>query len=279
MNGETQSKEKKLKEILREYTKSHVCLAFSGGTDSSLLLRMTADAAKENKTKVYAVTFNTVLHPSCDLEIAEKVAKEVGVEHEVLFIDELANPAICRNPENRCYLCKKMLFEKLCAFAEKTGAPVIMEGTNEDDLHVYRPGLQAVKELGVKSPLAEAGLTKEEVRLLARNLGISVADRPASPCLATRLPYGAALETGLLRRVEAGEQYLNTLGFSAVRLRIHGDIARIEVPTKDFPSVLTQNTEIVSHLKKLGFLYVTLDLQGFRSGSMDEVLQKKYSAH
>lgn len=279
MNRETQSKEKKLKEILREYTKSHVCLAFSGGTDSSLLLRMTADAAKENETKVYAVTFNTVLHPSCDLKIAEKVAEEVGVEHEVLFIDELANPAICRNPKNRCYLCKKMLFEKLCAFAEKTGASVIMEGTNEDDLHVYRPGLQAVKELGVKSPLAEAGLTKEEVRLLARNLGISVADRPASPCLATRLPYGAALETGLLRRIEAGEQYLNTLGFSAVRLRIHGDIARIEVPAKDFPSILTQNTEIVSHLKKLGFLYVTLDLQGFRSGSMDEVLQKKYSAH
>lgn len=276
MNAETQSKEKKLKEILREYTKSHVCLAFSGGTDSSLLLRMTADAAKENKTKVYAVTFNTVLHPSCDLEIAGKVAEEVGVEHEVLFIDELADPAICRNPVNRCYLCKKMLFEKLCAFAEKTGAPVIMEGTNEDDLHVYRPGLQAVKELGVKSPLAEAGLTKEEVRLLARNLGISVADRPASPCLATRLPYGAALETGLLRRIEAGEQYLNTLGFSAVRLRIHGDIARIEVPAKDFPSILTQYTEIVSHLKKLGFLYVTLDLQGFRSGSMDEVLPSSY---
>lgn len=266
----TDIKERRLKEILMEYTKSDVCIAFSGGTDSSLLLKMAAEAAKENKTKIYAVTFDTLLHPACDMEIAAQVAEEVGVTHKILFIDELQNPKISHNPVDRCYLCKKMLFEKLQDFAAEVNAPVILEGTNEDDLHVYRPGLKAVKELGVKSPLAQAGLTKEEVRSLAGKFGISVANRPASPCLATRLPYGAKLDTELLKKIEAGEAYLREQGFATVRLRVHGNIARIEVKTEDFIKLVEKRIEITETLKTMGFSYITMDLQGFRSGSMDE---------
>lgn len=273
MNQNFTEKEEILFSIMKKYTDRDVCIAFSGGADSSLLLKLAVECAAEG-TKIYAVTFDTVLHPSCDLEIAKKVAKEMGAIHQVIYINELENSAIRHNPTDRCYQCKKMLFQNLIAFAREVYAAAVLEGTNEDDLHVYRPGLRAVRELGVKSPLAEAGLTKQEVRSLAKKLGISVANRPAAPCLATRLPYGADLQPDILRKIEDGETYLKQAGFPVVRLRLHDTIARIEIPASDIPSFIDKRQEMTDSLKKIGFPYVTLDMEGFRSGSMDETLSE-----
>lgn len=259
-------------ERMKEYTRQNLCIAFSGGVDSSLLL-IAAKRAMEKEHKIYAVTFDTMLHPSCDLETARRVAEEAGVNHEILYLNELEQEEIRFNPVNRCYLCKKALFQKLKDFAAQKGVSLILEGTNEDDLHVYRPGLQAIQELGILSPLAETGFTKEEVRKLAGELGVSVASRPSTPCLATRLPYGAQIKPEILDRIARGEEFLRKMGFPVVRLRLHGDIARIEIPKEDFRRFLDKKETVTENLKKMGFPYITLDIQGFRSGSMDENLQ------
>lgn len=266
-----EEKKQALYACMKNYTKETLCVAFSGGVDSSLLLLLAANFAGK-KENIHAVTFDTVLHPSCDLETARKVAGEAGVTHKVLFINELEQEAIRFNPPNRCYLCKKELFQRLKAYAEEVQASVILEGTNEDDLHVYRPGLQAVKELGVVSPLAETGFTKAEVRRLAEELGVSVAKRPSTPCLATRLPYGTELRTEVLQKIAEAEEFLKGMGFPVVRLRLHGTLARIEIPKEDFGRFLESAEEVQKVLKGMGFSYLTLDIQGFRSGSMDESL-------
>lgn len=258
---------------MKEYTRQDICIAFSGGVDSSLLL-MAAQKSMEENRKIYAVTFDTMLHPACDLENAKKVAEEAGVAHKILFLNELEQADIRFNPVNRCYLCKKALFQRLKEFADSKGISLILEGTNVDDLHVYRPGLQAVRELGIISPLADAGFTKKEVRQLAAELGVSVADRPSTPCLATRLPYGAEIKAEVLEQIEKGEEFLKKEGFFQVRLRLHGEIVRIEIPQKDFSEFLDKRERIAEQLKKLGFSYITLDIQGFRSGSMDENIKK-----
>lgn len=258
-----------LLERMDEYGRQDVCLAFSGGVDSSLLLRLAVDSAASHGTKVYAVTFDSRLHPACDLENARKVAVELGGIHVVVTVDELSMEEIRSNPVDRCYLCKKQLFGKLLEFAGKMNVPVAMEGTNEDDLHVYRPGIRAVRELGVKSPLAEAGLVKAEVKALAAEYGISAASRPSTPCMATRLPYGAELSYEVLEKIERGEAVLRELLGGNVRLRLHGDIARIEADRESLGRAVELGGELVSRLKALGFVYITLDLEGFRSGSMD----------
>lgn len=261
---------------MKEYTKQDICIAFSGGVDSSLLLMMAKECMQQQKKKgkIHAVTFHTVLHPPCDLEIANKVAKEADAVHKVIFVNELEQEEIRFNPENRCYLCKKTLFQRLIEYAKSQGISVIMEGTNEDDLHVYRPGLRAIKELEVLSPLAEVGFTKAEVRKLAEELGTSVASRPSTPCLATRLPYGTEIKTEALEKIACGEEYLKKQGFSVVRIRLHGEICRIELPKTDFGTFLEKSQEITETLQKIGFQYITLDVQGFRSGSMDEFRNK-----
>lgn len=270
-----EEKKKALYETIRNYVQQDLCIAFSGGVDSSLLLKLAKKYAEEKKSRIYAVTFDTILHPSCDLEIAQKVAKETGVIHKVIFVNELEQADIRFNPENRCYLCKKALFEKLKEYAREVHAGMILEGTNEDDLHVYRPGIKAVKELGIISPLADCGFTKEEVRKLAGELGISVAGRPSTPCLATRLPYGVQIKMETLHQIAEGEEYLKSRGFMVVRLRVHQDIARVEIPREQFGKFLEQGDEIVKKLKEIGFDYITLDMQGFRSGSMDEKRTEK----
>lgn len=252
-----------------------VCLAFSGGVDSSLLLKIAAHAARQTGKKVYAVTFDSRLHPSCDLEIARRVAGELGGIHEVISVDELEQETIRRNPVNRCYLCKRHLFETLARLAEERGIGTILDGTNEDDMHVYRPGIQALKELGIISPLAELHITKAEVKALAAEYGISVASRPSTPCMATRLPYGALLDYEVLRRIGEGEAYVRSQIPGNVRLRLHGDIARLELDTDVFGRFMEKREEIVRVLKELGFPYITLDAEGFRSGSMDIGIQEK----
>lgn len=269
-----ENKKKKLERLLAEYVKEDICLAFSGGIDSSLLLKLIVKKAEVFHKKVYAVTFDTTLHPRCDTEIAEKVAKEIGASHHILKINELDNAEILHNPVNRCYLCKKELFRKLLDFAREMEAPVILEGTNADDLQVYRPGLAAIQELGIKSPLAEAGFTKMDVREYAKELGISVAKRPSTPCLATRLPYGTAITLSVLQQIAEGEAWLRNRGYTNVRIRVHGDIARLELDTEAFSSCVKERDEIVRKLKEIGFTYITLDLEGFRSGSMDVKIKR-----
>ena len=246
-----------------------VCLAFSGGVDSSLLLKLAAEAAGQTGNKVYAVTFDSRLHPSCDLAIARRVAKELGGIHRVIAVDELEQEEIKQNPVNRCYLCKRHLFTELKAFAGEQGIRHILDGTNEDDMHMYRPGIQALKELGVISPLAELHITKIEVKRLAAVYGISVASRPSTPCMATRIPYDTSIDYDVLERIAQGEAYLRERIPGNVRLRLHGDIVRLEVDKERFGMVLGKQEEIIKCLKKLGFPYITLDLEGFRSGSMD----------
>lgn len=264
-----EEKRRILTDKLNEYAKKDVCLAFSGGIDSSLLLRLCKEAADRQGTKLYAVTFDTVLHPRVDREIASRVAEENKVFHEVLTVDEMEQREIRLNPKNRCYLCKKTLFSSLLDFARTHGAATVLEGTNQEDLKQYRPGIQAIRELGIKSPLMEAGFTKEEVRSLARELGISVAERPSTPCLATRLPYGTEIDLNLLNRIGEGEAALRALGLRNVRIRVHRDTLRLELDTDAFPYILAHREEILPILRKTGIPYLTLDLEGFRSGSMD----------
>ena len=265
----TEEKKTKLREFFRNYCCQDVCVAFSGGVDSGLVLAMACEAAKEAGTKVLAVTMDTVLHPAADLDAARKALKDTEAEHAVLHLDELSVPEILYNPADRCYLCKKELYSRMQAFAQERGIRILLEGSNEDDLHVYRPGLKAIRELGVKSPLAEAGLTKKEVRKLAAEYGLSAADRPSAPCLATRLPYGTKIDMELLARIDQAETWLRDFGWKNVRLRVHGDIVRLEIDKESFDSVLRQADVITARLKELGFIYITLDLEGFRSGSMD----------
>jgi len=259
----------RLEQIMAEYAKEDICLAFSGGVDSSLLLKVAADAAGKTGKGVYAVTFDSRLHPSCDLEIAARVAKELGGIHKVVSVNELEQEEIRFNPVNRCYLCKKKLFQSLKDYAGEMNIPYIMDGTNEDDLHVYRPGIKALRELGIISPLAELHITKAQVKELASWYGISVASRPSAPCMATRLPYGTEIDYDILNLIGKGEEFVSTLVKGNVRLRLHNDIVRIEVDQEAMGNLMEKSREIIAYLKELGFVYITMDLEGFRSGSMD----------
>ncbi|MDR1549256.1 MAG: ATP-dependent sacrificial sulfur transferase LarE [Hungatella sp.] len=259
----------RLEQMMADYAKEDICLAFSGGVDSSLLLKAAADAAGKTGKNVYAVTFDSRLHPSCDLEIAARVAKELGGVHKVVSVNELEQVEIRYNPVNRCYLCKKKLFQSLKDFAQEMNIPYIMDGTNEDDLHVYRPGINALRELGIISPLAELHITKSQVKELASGYGISVASRPSAPCMATRLPYNTEIDYDILNRIGKGEEFVSSLVKGNVRLRLHKDIVRIEVDRDAMGEVMEKSKEIISYLKELGFTYITMDLEGFRSGSMD----------
>ena len=262
-------KEQELEILLENAAREDTVLAFSGGIDSALLLFLLCEKARAWHTKVYAVTIHAMLHPSYELVLAKELAEGAGAIHAVIEVDELEEAGISENPIDRCYRCKRYLFQKLKAFAEEKKVSCILEGTNEDDLHVYRPGIRAVKELGIKSPLAEVHMTKEEVRRLAKERGIPVAGRPSTPCLATRFPYGTKLDREAMKRVEQAESYIRSLGFYNVRLRVHGEIARLEIDAADMGKFLDFRKEIAGFLKNLGYGYATLDMEGFRSGSMD----------
>jgi TIGR00268 family protein len=264
-----QTKIENLKKKMTLYAEQDIVVAFSGGADSGLLLKMACEAAEKTGHIAYGIYLHTMLHPSGEAERAGKLADEMGASFKALKIDELYGADIEYNPKDRCYRCKRYLFECILKEAERLHAGVVMEGTNLDDTYVYRPGIRAVKELGIASPLMESGLTKEEVRRLAAEYGLSVSDKPAAPCLATRFPYGTRLSDEAMRRVEQAERFLKEQGFYNVRLRVHGDIARIEVDSHDLQKLVEKRIEIIRELKALGYTYVTMDLEGFRSGSMD----------
>lgn len=269
-----EEKKQKLQEQMLVYAQGDMLVAFSGGVDSSLILKLAVQAASGSGHQVYGIMMHTMLHPMGEVEDARVTAEQIGAEFRVLEIDELKGADILDNPVDRCYRCKKYLFRNLIEEGEKLGVSVMMEGTNEDDLHVYRPGLQAIRELGIHSPLAEAGMTKAEVRRLAGELGVSVSNKPSMPCLATRFPYGTRISYEAMRKVDEGEAFIRSLGFYNVRLRIHNDVARIEVDVNEMPHLLEHCEQIVAKLKNLGYDYITVDLEGFRSGSMDLHVKK-----
>lgn len=273
--GNYEEKRELLKSRIGGYALEDMIVAFSGGVDSSLLLRIACDASRKTKRRVYGILLHTMLHPKNELEEAKKIAQEAGAFFHVLKVDELEGAGIEENPVDRCYRCKRYLFEKVLEEAEHLGVSRILEGTNEDDLHAYRPGIRAVRELGIISPLADAGFTKEDVRRLAGEYGMSVSKKPSTPCLATRFPYGVRLSYEAMRKVEQGEAYLKSLGFYDVRLRVHGDIVRMEVDRGSMGRIIEYGEKITGYLKKLGYVYITLDLEGFRSGSMDEKIEKQ----
>ncbi len=259
----------KLLTDIDKYTNDDLVIAFSGGIDSSLLLRLATLSAKEKGNTVYAVTIHTKLHPMNDLDVAKAVASEMGAVHKVIHVDELTEANIDNNPVDRCYRCKKHLFSELKALVTEYGAKNLIDGTNFDDLSQYRPGLKALKELEVISPLCDSEFTKAEVRQFAESYNISVAQRPSAPCLATRFPYDTKISYEIMHNIDIAEEYIRSLGFYNVRLRVHGDIARVEIDKVDFDKFLKYSEDIVSKLKELGFIYITLDIEGFRSGSMD----------
>ena len=264
-----EEKKQALKAYMLELAEKNVLVAFSGGVDSSLMLRLACEAAQKKGTKVFAVTMQTGLHPHGDVDIARRVAEEAGAEHIVIQLNELDEAGIRFNPIDRCYRCKRLLFAKLLGKAEQLGAAYVLEGTNEDDLHVYRPGIRALKEFGIISPLAKFGITKAEVRQMALEYGVSVAKRASTACMVTRFPYDTELTYEALDRADQAEEWLRQQGFYNVRLRIHGEVVRIEIDTKDMGALLLKREEVVDELKKMGYTYITIDLEGYRSGSMD----------
>lgn len=266
-----------LEQILQQITQKDCAVAFSGGVDSALLLKMTKDASKKNNRQVYALTMQTMLHPTAEMEHTIHTAEEIGVKHQIISVDELLEAEMEHNPVDRCYRCKKLLFSRMKETAAEFGVTTILDGTNADDLKVYRPGLQAIRELGIQSPFAQAEITKEQIRMWAKEYGLSVSDRPAMPCLATRFPYGAELSYEKMHTVAKGEAYLHKLGFYNVRLRVYDDLLRIEVDSKELEQLLEKKREVVEKMKSLGYHYITLDLEGFRSGSMDIGIGNAYN--
>lgn len=255
------------------YAEDGICIAFSGGVDSALLLKAACCAVSRHscshKKPVLAVTFETRLHPHDDTIDAARQAQRFGALHHIISIDEFSNPEITKNPVNRCYLCKRFLFESLKGEALRMGYRFLFDGSNLDDTKVYRPGLAALKELQIESPFITLGFTKKMVRQTAAEFGLSVSSKPSAPCMATRLPYGTPFDYDLLDRLHKGEVFLRGLGFYNVRLRCHQDLIRIEVDQSDLAEVLSHRKNICGYLKALGFEYLTLDLEGFCSGSMD----------
>jgi len=254
-----------------------VLVAFSGGVDSSFLLRV---AVEELADGVVALTTRSPTAAEDDLVLALALADEWRVRHVVVDANELDIEGYAANPTNRCYYCKDRLYDICREEARKLGIERIADGVNRDDLADYRPGLQAAHEHGVDHPLAAAGLTKDEIRSLSRALGLPTWDKPSSPCLSSRFPYGTPITLDALRRVGAAERALHKLGFRECRVRFHEPVARIEIPQRDMPQLVEAAVRdaVLAELKALGFKYVTVDLQGYRTGSLNEGLALKTTA-
>lgn len=251
-----------------------VVVAFSGGVDSSLVLKVAVDCLHDDAVGVLAVSPSL---PQSEKEEAVKLAQGVGAKLELIETREVEDASYAANAPNRCFFCKDHVYAALRKHADEHGIPCVIDGMNADDTMDIRPGRAAAMKHGVRSPLNELGFTKAEVREAAKALGLPTWDKPAAACLSSRIPYGTPVTANLLRRIEAAEAYVGSLGFRELRVRHHGDVARLEVPASEFTSALSKQQELVGGLKALGWLYVTLDLEGLRTGSMNEALGKARS--
>lgn len=258
-----------LEGILQGY--GSAAIAFSGGVDSTFLLYA---AAKVLGEQACALTMRSAAFPDAEFDEAEEFCRTHGIRQVVLHMDQLQIPGFSENTPDRCYICKKALFTGMKEEASRLGLNVLAEGSNVDDLGDYRPGLRALRELGIASPLKEAGLTKADIRQLSARAGLSTASKPSYACLATRLPYGEEITEEKLRMIGQGEQMIRAMGFSQVRVRMHGNMARIEVLPSETARMLDEEVrrQITASLHGIGFSYVSLDLDGYRTGSMNEVL-------
>jgi uncharacterized protein len=266
--AQTDEKLRDCTRILSSY--SSLAIAFSGGVDSTLLLCLAAETLGPDR--VLALTSIGAFTSRAEHARAERLAGQLGVQHVLIEIDILAEGSIAANDPRRCYHCKKALFSRFLDEARRRGLDIVASGDNADDAGDYRPGLQAERELGIARPLAEAGLTKAEIREISRRRDLPTWDLPSAACLASRIPYGQAITESMLEQVQRGEEILHELGYHNCRLRHHGSVARIEVPADRVDELAADRGKITARIKALGFAYVTCDLEGLRSGSMNEVL-------
>ncbi len=260
-----------VEQLLLEFRR--VVVAYSGGVDSTFILKAAVNTL--GRSNVLAVTGRSPSVASAELEDAKRYARMIGADHEIIDTEEFDNPDYVANPTNRCYYCKTTLYEHLSRIAGVKGFRVVVNGTNADDLTDFRPGLRAAEEYRVRSPAAEAGMGKKEIREWHMRWGLPIHDKPAAPCLSSRVQYGETITSEKLRRIEAAESFLRELGFRECRVRLHDSIARLEIPPADFARLLQDGlaARIDARFRELGFRYATLDLRGFRSGSMNDVVK------
>lgn len=264
-----EEKYQKLVSILEEM--GNVVVAFSGGVDSTFLLKVAINVL--GSEKVLAVTADSETYPTSELEAAKELAAEIGVNHQIIETSELAIPGYAENNQNRCYFCKSSLFEHVIPIMEENDFQNVVFGLIADDMSEHRPGVRAAKEKGVRGPLQEADLYKTEIRELSKSLNLSTWDKPSFACLSSRIAYGERITAEKLTKVDKSEAYIKSLGVRQVRVRTHGDIARIEVEPQDMLSMLNHHDDIVHALQKFGYKYVSLDLSGYKSGSMNRGLK------
>jgi len=269
--GDMMAKNEKLKR-LEEYLANlgKLAVAFSGGVDSTFLLKVAHIVLGDD---VMAITVNGAIHPGWEIESSKEIASRIGVRQILLDMDIFGNELIVSNPPDRCYHCKLAIFSMIKKTAKGYGIDNVADGSNIDDAGDYRPGMRALKELGILSPLRDAGLGKEEIRILSMELGLPTWDKPALSCLATRIPYNTRITEETLSMIESGEDFLRGLGFSQIRLRHLGNLAKIEVPPEDMMRLLGLREMVVKKLKEIGYTYITMDMEGYNMGSMNRTIK------
>jgi len=262
----------KLEIIKKTLTGQRVLVALSGGVDSSVMAKLALDLLGYDQ--VLAVTVSSETMAASELEIAQEIARIIGIRHTIISVTCLEDPRFVSNPVDRCYYCKHNLYSAMLAYAHEHGFTMLVEGTNRSDQADYRPGVKALQEMGIISPFQASGITKEEIRELAKEYGLINWNRPSNACLASRFPYGVSITAPDLKRIETAENLLHAHGFNNCRLRHHGDVARIEVPSGQLEALLAPaiRSALISAIKALGYKYVTVDLEGYRTGSLNEVI-------